>query len=87
MLSHQKIDGNALSAKVYGNKRSSLYWLFNKFKYNVSITFKEEITTVLDGLKRLLSSSVKEGIGESKTGNREMSFQLYFDLSKWLISI
>ena len=87
-MSHRKADGGPLTAKVYGNKRSALFHLFNKY-YDFAPNPKEFVdvvqTITIDGLKRLLSKATTRGIGKIEKGKREMSIELYEKLNEWFI--
>lgn len=77
--------GHALEGQSYGNKVSSLGYLFKRNRVQMPAHLEEELSEILKGLKRTVSERKQAGEGNVEHGKREMTFELYEKFMLWFM--
>ncbi|GFH47913.1 hypothetical protein CTEN210_04389 [Chaetoceros tenuissimus] len=81
----RKGNGSLLRPGVYAGLRSGLTYLFKRYNVKMSEETFEEISEILDGVKRYANEATQAGEGNIEDGKRELTFPLYRAIHKWCI--
>ena len=77
------IDGDLLSAKSYLGFRSSLTYLFRRYRYTTSRAFEEELKECMEGVKRFSNQCNQHGEGNIWEGDQPLTWGLYEQFNRW----
>ena len=81
----RKGNGSLLRPGVYAGLRSGLTYLFKRYNEKINQEVFEEISEILDGVKRYANEATQAGEGNIEDGKRELTFPLYRAIHKWCI--
>ena len=88
MLSLKRMKGDSekrLGIGTYFNHRSALYHLYRMYDKKQSEAFGADLTIMLKGLKRKLSSETQSGKGRIQTGKVPLTYAMYRRLNELLL--
>lgn len=81
----RKANGSLLRPNVYAGLRSSLSYLFKRYNQKMNEDIFEEVSEILNGVKRYANEATQAGEGNIEDGKRELTFPLYREIHKWCI--
>ncbi len=76
-----------MRGKAYKNSRSHLAMFFKDHGHRWEDEFAEKVSDILKGITRVVAKEVQNGHGKIEEGKREMSFEMYKLVNKWLIGM
>ncbi len=76
-----------MRAKAYKNCRSHLAMFFKDHGFRWQDEFAEQVSDLLKGITRVVAKEIQQGHGNIEEGKREMSFEMYKLVNKWLIEM
>jgi hypothetical protein len=79
--------GGLMRGKAYKNSRSHLAMFFKDHGFRWQDEFAEEVSDLVKGINRVVSKEVQKGHGNIEEGKREMSFEVYKLVNKWLVEM
>ena len=79
--------GGLMRGKAYKNSRSHLSMFFKDHGFRWQDEFAEKVSDLVKGISRVVSKEVQKGHGNIEEGKREMSFEMYKLVNKWLIEM
>jgi len=85
LCSKRKGSGALLKPGVYQGMRSGLTYLFTRYKKKLDTVKFDEITEILQGVKRVANEAKQAGEGNIEDGKREISFPLYEAINQWCV--
>ena len=83
MASATKEDGGMMRPKTYGGYRSSLTYLFSRYKYTPSREYENYMKEGMEGIKRYVNEATQHGEGNIWDGDRQLTWGLYEQFNKW----
>jgi hypothetical protein len=79
----RKDDGSLNKAGTYAGHRSSLTYLFRRYRYSPPPEFNEDLKEGFEGVKRMASEAMQAGEGNIYDGNRALTWPLYNQFNRW----
>eukprot|EP00986_Skeletonema_menzelii_P003934 scaffold1286_cov91-Skeletonema_menzelii.AAC.1 len=79
----RKADGGLNKAGSYLSHRSSLVYLFRRYRYIPSREFEADLKECVEGIKRSASEACQAGEGNIYDGNRALTWPLYLQFNRW----
>lgn len=85
LCERRKKDGALFNPDYYPGLRSSFTYLFARYNKKISQEQFDEISDILQGVKRVANEAKQAGEGKIEDGKREVSFPLYCAFNRWCI--
>jgi hypothetical protein len=76
-----------MRGKAYKNSRSHLAMFFKDQGFRWQEEFAEKVSDLVKGINRVVAKEVQKGHGNIEEGKREMLFEMYKLVNKWLIEM
>lgn len=83
----KKKDGALMKAGVYKGYRSSLTYLFRRYKHPIPDNFNLDLADCMQGVKRIANQAIQSGDGNIYDGSRPLTFPLYCEINKWFLEL
>lgn len=83
----RKADGALNKAGSYLSHRSSLKYLFRRYKYTPSRAFEEDLKECVEGIKRSATEACQAGEGNIYDGDRALTWPLYLQFNRWFAAM
>jgi hypothetical protein len=79
-------NGGLLKPGAYASFRSSLQYLFFRYKYDVTFRYEKELKNALEGVKRYTNTAVQAGEGSIFDGDAALPWALYEQFNRWFLA-
>jgi hypothetical protein len=75
-----------LKSGAYCSFRSSLTYLFRRYRHIPGQAFENDLTDAMEGIKRYVNEAIQAGEGNINEGDRPLSWGLYEQFNRWFIA-
>ena len=82
----RKADGGIYKESSYTGQRSSLTYLYRRYKQFQPVPFQQELSEAMNGIKRLSSQANQHGEGNIYDGDRPLTWSLYRQFNTWFLA-
>ena len=83
LTTQRRADDSLMKPKSYLGLRSSLTYLFKRYRYTPSRAFESELKECMEGIKRYSTKANQHGEGNIWDGDRPLTWELYEQFNKW----
>jgi hypothetical protein len=70
----------------YGSFRSSLTYLFHRYRHIPGQAFENDLREAMEGIKRYTNEAIQAGEGNIYDGNRPLTWGLYEQFNRWFLA-
>jgi hypothetical protein len=87
LCQRRRQDGGLMRGKGYKNILSYITMYLNDNDCRLGARFIEDVSNIVIGIVRTVSQAEQLGEGNIEEGKREMTYELYVCLNKWLLQL